>query len=115
MRTWQAEMLVVGAVLLTVAIASGGGALELLGAGAVLLTFGHVQVADRLAERESARERPSVDCHRWAARYLVSKESLWLLYFSLHRSWSALAGVGLFIVYPAWRRFWRTRKPLAAA
>lgn len=115
MKTWQFEMLVVAAILVTVALATGGGPLELLGAGAVLLSFAHAQVADRLAEREASRARPSVECHRWATRYLVGKESLWLLYFVMHRSWAALAGVGLFIVYPLWRRFWRSRMPLTAA
>jgi len=114
-RTWHLEMLVVAAVLLVVNGVTHGGGLELVGAGAVLLSFGHAQVADRLAEREAAREHASVECHRFATRYLVGKESLWLVYFVLHHSWSALAGVGLFLVYPSWRRFWRARKPLAAA
>ena len=113
-RTWHIEMAVVAAVLVAVASVSGG-AFELVGAGAVLLSFAHAQVADRLAEREASRARPSVECHRWATRYLVGKESLWLVYFVLHQSWSALAGVGLFLVYAPWRRFWRARKPLAAA
>lgn len=113
MRTWQAEMVFVWAVLVLVAALSGGGALEFIGAGAVLLSFGHAQVADRLAEREAARERPTVECHRWATRYLVGKESLWLVYFVAHHSWSALAGVALFIAYPSWRRFYRSRWPFA--
>lgn len=111
-RTWHIEMLVVAAVLAAVALLSGGGWTELLGAAAVTLTFGHAQVADRLAERDAARERPSVACHRWATRYLVTKETLWLLYFVIHKSWAALAGVFLFLAYPIWRRFWRLRKPM---
>jgi len=112
-RTWMVEMAVVTVVLATVAIASGGGAVELLGATAVVLTFGHAQVAERLAERDAARVRPSVACHRWAVRYLLAKETMWCAYFVMHRSWSALAGVGLFLAYPAWRRWWRARHPLA--
>lgn len=112
MKTWQLEMAVVAVVLATVAIVSGGGALELVGAGAVLLSFGHAQVADRLAEAERERrayvrfadDAHSVACYRWAARYLVGKEALWLVYFVLHASWSALAGVVLFLLYPLWRR-----------
>lgn len=99
-RTWHIEMAIVAAVLLAVVLVTHGGALELVGAGAVLLSFGHAQVADRLAEREASRAMPSVDCHRWATRYLIGKESLWLVYFVLHHSWSALAGVGLFLVAP---------------
>lgn len=113
-RTWHIELAVAAAVLIVVALATGG-ALELLGAGAVLGSFAHAQVADRLAEREAARERPAVECHRWAARYLVGKELLWCAYFVLHGSWSALAGVGLFLAYPSWRRWWRRRHPLSAA
>lgn len=121
MRTWKAEIAVVAGVLGTVAIASGGGVVELLGATAVTLSFAHAQVADRLAEGESERrkfepdeiaDRHAVDCYRWAGRYLVSKEILWSVYFVAHRSWSALAGVGLFIAYPAWRRWWRARYPI---
>jgi hypothetical protein len=43
---------------------------------------------------------------------LVTKECLWLVYFILHHSWSALAGVGLFLAFPIWRKWWRKRKPL---
>ena len=99
-------------VLAAVAIGTGGGLVELVGAAAVTLSFAHAQVADRLAERDAARARPSVDCHRWATRYLVGKETLWLAYFAAHRSWSALAGVALFLVYTPWRRWWRARHPL---
>lgn len=110
MRTWHAEIAVV-AVLAAVAILTGGGGLELVGAAAVTLSFAHAQVADRLAEREAARERPSVECHRWAGRYLLGKEALWCGYFVAHRSWSALAGVALFLAYSPWRRWWRRRHP----
>lgn len=105
-------MLVVAIVLATVAIATGGAALEFVGAAAVLLSFGHAQVAERLAERDAARSKPGVDCHRWATRYLVGKEVLWCAYFVLHGSWAALAGVALFLAYPAWRRWWRIGHPL---
>jgi hypothetical protein len=112
MKTWHFEMGVVAAVLAAVVIASGGSYVEWIGAAAVLGTFGHAQVADRLAEKDAARERPSVECHKWATRYLVGKESLWLLYFVIHHSWSALAGVGLFLAFPLWRRWWRRRHPM---
>lgn len=112
-------MLVVACVLSAVVAITHGGWLELVGALAVLLSFGHAQVADRLAETSawlgSTQSHPKmsyVECHRWATRYLVSKESCWLIYFVLHRSWSALAGVGLFLAYTPWRRFWRSRHPL---
>ena len=122
-RTWQLELAAVAAILVAVALAAGGGPIELLGAGAVALSFAHAQVADRLAEAERERrayvtfpdgddDAHAVACHRWATRYLVGKETLWLAYFVAHRSWTALAGVGLFLAYPLWRRWWRARRLL---
>lgn len=120
-RTWMVELAVVAVVLFAVAIATGGSWVELLGATAVLGSFAHAQVADRLAEAENERrayvkieafDTIGVRCHRWATRYLVGKEALWCVYFILHGSWSALAGVGLFLCYPVWRRFYRARRPL---
>lgn len=112
-RTWHVETLVVAAVLGTVALVSGGGWLELVGALAVLLSFGHASVSSRLQEREAARPDVTVDCHRWLTRYWVSKEALWLVYFVAHQSWSALAGVGLFLLHPVWRKWWRSHHPLS--
>jgi hypothetical protein len=122
-RTWQLELTAVAAILVAVALGAGGGPIELIGAGAVMLSFAHAQVADRLAEAERERRAyvtfsdgdddvNAVACHRWATRYLVGKEALWLAYFVAHRSWAALAGVGLFLAYPLWRRWWRERRPL---
>lgn len=115
MRTWQLEMATVALVLFAAVVAGGGGWPEVLGAGAVLLSFGHAQVADRLAEVERDRlrirgvpeTRHEVTCVRWLARYLAGKEILWVAYFVIHRSWSALAGCAVFLAYPAWRRLWR--------
>lgn len=119
MKTWQVEIVVVGCILIFVAALTGG-RLEMIGAFAVIFTFCHTQVADRLAEREAQRAAFSsvsgpdhvVSCHALAMRYLIGKEILWLAYFLLHRSWSALAGVGLFLAYPVWRRYWRKHHPL---
>lgn len=111
MKTWHIELSAVALILGAVAALSGG-PVEWIGAAAVTLSFAHAQVADRLAEREAARKVAAVDCHRWATRYLVGKEVLWCAFFVLHHAWSALAGVGLFLAYTPWRRWWRARRPL---
>jgi hypothetical protein len=111
-RTWQLELVWVAMVMAVMVLVTQGGWIEVVGAGAVLLSFAHIQVADRLAEREARRPVATVACHAWAARYLVGKEVLWLAYFVAHRSWSALVGVVLFIAYPLWRKTWRRLNPL---
>lgn len=108
-RTWAIELVVVGAVLAIVAYASGGRLLDWVSAAAVLASFAHGQVADRLAEAEGRRAAPIVGCHRWARFYFVTKEALWASYFLASGAYSALAGVALFLLYPAWRALYRRR------
>jgi hypothetical protein len=111
-RTWQIETAVVAlALALTVAF-TGGHWVEWCGALAVLATFGHASVTERLVERESNRARPEVDCHRWSRRYWVTKECAWLVYFIAQDCWSALVGVGVFLAYPLWRSWYRRRFPV---
>ena len=95
--------------LLAVWIATGRALRELVGAAGVLLSFLHAQVAQRYVEAEARREVPFVSCHRWSARYFVGREIAWFAYFATGRCWSALVGCGLFIAYPAWRKWWSAR------
>ena len=114
LRTWHIGLAIVAAAMLGVAIVTGGTIVAWLSAAAVTASFGHGQIADRLAEREAARAAPTVHCHAMAARYFVAKEVLWALAFMSSHAYPALVGVALFLAYPAWRRWWRTRHPLAA-
>jgi hypothetical protein len=115
MKTWHIEMAVVATVLLVLNIVTGKlFTIEALAAVAVLLTFGHAQVADRMAEQEELREKPSVNCFRMLWFYFIGKEIFWLLYFFLNHSFSALVGVITFLLYPAWRRAYRRKYPVNA-
>ena len=113
-RTWMIEAAVVAAALAVVAGLKGGW-LEWVGALAVLLSFMHGQIADRHAYAAAREARagggPAVDCWRWSARYFLGKEIAWVVYFVTHRSWSALVGSALFLLYPAWRRWYIRRRP----
>lgn len=80
--------------------------LELLASLAVILSFGHAQIADRLAKEEGRKPIPEVDCYRKLWYYFVGKEVCWLLYFLMSHSYSALAGVFIFLAYPVWRHFY---------
>lgn len=112
LRTWQWEAAFVAAVLFIVVLATGNSLKEWIGAAAVLLTFMHAQVSDRMAEDQAAKPVPTVDCFSWSTRYFVMKEFLWLAYFLMSQTWSALVGVVIFLAYPAWRKFYRRHRPV---
>lgn len=150
-RTWHVEAFVVGSALAGVTLLSDKGGIEGIGAAAVLFSFMHAQVADRLAEAEGHKSRSElekiirsisqrlehthlepderarllaeiakaeqtwtihVDCHWKLKWYLVSKEIWWLIYFVYLGAWSALVGVGLFLLYPLWRHWYRSKWPV---
>jgi hypothetical protein len=107
MRTWHVEMAVVAAVLGAVLWLTEAPARELLGAAAVLAGFGHASVSDRMAAAQARQSAPDVACFRWAQRYWVVKELCWVGYFAASRSYSALVGCAVFLLYPLWRALWR--------
>lgn len=110
MRTWQGELAGVAIILGAVLLVTHAPWIEVVGSAAVLASFAHAQVSDRLAEREAARQTPDVHCHAWARRYFLVKEALWLVYFVTKGAWSALVGCAVFLAYPAWRTWWRRRQ-----
>lgn len=111
-KTWQGEMAVVAVVLSTVAFVRGDWR-EWIAAAAVLATFGHASVAERMREREEARDQVEVDCVKWTWGYFLVKEVLWAAFFVLTGAYAALAGVGVFLAFPFWRKWWRRRYPLS--
>lgn len=115
MRTWHFEWAIVVTALAAVNSATGARWVEWIGAAAVLLSFGHASISDRMSERQAAMAKPDVDCYRWSWRYFIGKELLWVVYFVCHRSYSALVGCAVFLAYPVWRRFYRARFPFGKA
>lgn len=111
MKTWQAEVVVV-AVLLAVTTITDFSAVSVVSALAVLASFCHAQIAERLRELEASRLVPSVECYPWLTRYWVVKEALWALVYITAGAWPALVGCAVFLGYPAWRNWYRTQRPL---
>lgn len=110
MKTWKVELLVVSLLLLIINIIRDNlFTVELLAAFAVILSFGHAQIADRLAEKEGQKETPDVSCYKKLRFYFIGKELFWCLYFFLNHSYSALVGVFIFLAYPFWRKLYRTK------
>jgi hypothetical protein len=98
------------------ALISAKGWVEWIGVFAVFLNFGHVSVADRLAESQSHKvsqgNKADIECYYKLQYYYYGKELLWLIYFVTLGAWSALIGVILFLLYTPWRRLWRKYHPL---
>lgn len=111
LNTWQIEMIVVAIVLLAVNFfAKTIMSIEIIASLAVLLSFGHAQIADRLAEKEALKTIPDVFCYRKLWYYFMGKEVLWMIYFLMNRSYSALVGVFAFLIYPVWRTWYRNNR-----
>ena len=106
-KTWVVELFVVALLLCFVSWLGDGERLSIL---AVLLTFKHAQVSDRLREAVEARD-PHVECSRWLDRYWMAKEVAWAVVFWRLGAWPALAGCFIFAAYPIWRAWWRTFHP----
>lgn len=113
LRTWQVELLTVASILAGSAAAAGGALRDWICAFAVLASFAHAQVSDRLAEYAGVAEefepRSLTICWRWSRRYFVAKELAWLVSFAMIRAWPALVGVVVFLLYPVWRGIYRKR------
>lgn len=113
MRTWHIEASVVAVVLfIQLYFFSHFTVSEVICSFAVLLTFKHAQIADRMQERQALMENPDVHCYRWSNRYFVMKETLWIVFFLMTKSYSALSGAIIFSIYPLWRRYWRKINPI---
>lgn len=98
--------------LLLVFILTGHSWNELIGATAVLFTFGHASVGFRLEEAQALlaqnQGKATVECYKKMHTYFLLKECCWLVYFITLGAYSALVGVGIFLLYARWRSAWRT-------
>jgi len=81
-----------------------GATAQVCGSVAVFASFGHMSVASRLEEAQERSDVKTVECYRKLTR--LAKEVPWLATFTLLGAWTALAGIPIFLLYPAWRRFY---------
>lgn len=109
MKTWQLESGFVFLVLLITVLIKGFSYSEVTCGLAVWMTFMHGQIADRMQRKQSEMDKPSVDCYKWSNRYFIGKEILWIAFFLMVHSYSAIVGSIIFFCYPFWRRYY-TRK-----
>lgn len=114
-RTWMYEIAVMALVLSTVNFIWANNPINWISTLAILITFNHAQIADRLQERQGKLDVKTVECY-YKLNYLFAiKESLWIWAFILMGSYAAIVGSCLFFLYPFWRKYYRARiKPLPA-
>lgn len=112
-RTWQFEAVVAVFVVASTTFLTATRTIDWIACAAVIATFRHGQIADRMVEAQRALPIPTVHCYRIAVRYWVLKEALWIVFFAIQGSYAAIVGAVLFAFYPAWRRFWRSVHPRA--
>lgn len=110
MRTWHYEIGVVTAIVFASAEATGGTWPNRVTALALVFTFAHAQIADRMAEQQE-RSADQIECWRKAAYFWVTKEALWITVFALTKLWTAIIGAVVFLLYPVWRKWYRKRRP----
>lgn len=114
-ETWMAETSVVAAILFTICYLNGNQWIEWIGTIAVLFSFKHASIADRLAERQAVKtvEFQEVKCYKKLHMFYYIKEVLWLSYFLLHKAYAPIVGVAIFLLYPIWRKIWRAYHPIS--
>lgn len=89
-KTRMIEAMVVFLVLASVAYLSGSTLEEWIVCFAILFTFMHAQVADRMKEKEDTKIIPDVSCYQRSTRYYVLKELLRVVFFLITQVYTAL-------------------------
>lgn len=113
MRTWVYEIIVIGLVLCTIDIVFANNLINWITTLAILFTFNHAQIGDRLQERQHKMDQPTVECYYKLNKLFTIKEILWIISFLLMHNYSAIVGSCLFALYPYWRKYYRKYiKPL---
>jgi hypothetical protein len=110
-KTWHCEMVVVALILAAVNVLAHRPPVEWVGAAAVMLSFGHASISNRMTEKQKWMAEGDPDlvyCWRWSARYFVAKEIVWIAYFVMTGCYAALVGCVVFLLHPLWRRWWRS-------
>lgn len=111
MKTWMFESATVILILSAIAYLTGNTLINWISAFAIWCTFSHAQITDRMMEEQGALPKPSVKCYKKSLYFFIAKELGWLAFFLLQHSYPALIGVGIFLLYPVWRKYWRKIHP----
>jgi hypothetical protein len=116
LKTYNIENFFVLTSLLSIAILFGKDYIEYIAVFAIYFTFKHANISNRMEEQEEKRkslgQEIKVECYKKSIQFFYVKEILWFSYFALNGSYSALAGVIIFLLYGPWRKIWRKHNPI---
>jgi hypothetical protein len=113
MKTWHYEILIVGIVLCLVTFLFSNNIVNWVTTLAIILTFNHGQIGDRLQERQANMDNPTVECYHKLNKLFAGKEICWIAAFLLMKNYAAIVGSFMFAIYPLWRKYYRSQiKPL---
>jgi|SRR6478672_9648500 len=113
MKTWHYEIAVVAACLCTVTFLFSNDWANWITTVAILFTFNHGQIGDRLQEQQHNLSVKTVECYHKLNKLFAAKELLWITAFLIMNNYAAILGSVLFFLYPFWRKYYRKNiKPL---
>jgi hypothetical protein len=112
-KTWHKETLIVGIILFLTTLLFSNNLINWVTTLAILITFNHAQIGDRLQERQDILSSKTVECYWKLNKLFALKEILWIVAFLMMDNYAAIVGSVLFFIYPFWRKFYRKNiKPL---
>ena len=113
LRTWHYEVAVMTLVLCVVNYFFANNAINWVTTLAIILTFQHGQIGDRLQERQDKLEIKTVECYHKLNKLFAGKEIVWIIAFIMMKNYAAIVGSLLFFLYPFWRKYYRKHiKPI---
>jgi Ni,Fe-hydrogenase I cytochrome b subunit len=112
-KTWHIELFTVAVILSSTTFITANNLVNWITTLAILVTFNHGIIGDRLQERQSKMDKPTVECYYKLNRLFAIKEVIWITAFFIMKNYAAIVGSVLFFLYPFWRKFYRSKiKPL---
>jgi hypothetical protein len=81
MKTWHYETAIVALILCSVTAVFKNDLVNWITTVAILFTFNHGQIGDRLQEKQKILDKPTVECYWKLNRLFVAKEIIWIVAF----------------------------------
>lgn len=113
MKTWHYELGVVTVILCCITFFFANNPVNWVTTLAIIITFNHGIIGDRLQEKQGRMDRPTVECYWKLNKLFAAKEIIWIVAFLMMKNYAAIVGSALFFFYPFWRKYYRKYiKPL---